>query len=176
MTRHIPRPILVLAVALCGAITSPLAAQARPFLAGAAGVGLDLNDQDGQGGADFGASAILGVRLATVSFGGEWAEISYGGDRKARVLGGFLRAHAFAGPQVAPYLVLGLGGYRFTPSGGGTSTAVGGSFGPGALFRLGERGRVRLLLEARFHTTFEKYANLTRQEFLSAMAGLQFGL
>lgn len=173
--------------ALLAAMAAPLQAQrwsddsprgasrAQPFLLGTAGLAADLNEQDGASGADFGTTVGVGFRVRTLSFGGEWSELRYGSDRKARVFGGFVRAGALGTRTVRPYLVLGLGAYRFTPTAGGGSTVLGGSFGPGATFALGG-GRLRAVLEARFHTTFDQYATRTRQELLTAMAGLELGL
>lgn len=181
------RPLLPLALAALVAAALPLHGQgwsddarrspagARPFVLGTAGLAADLNEQDGASGADFGTTMGVGVRVRTLSFGGEWSELRYGADRKARVFGGFVRAGALGTRTVRPYLVLGLGAYRFTPTAGGGSTVFGGSFGPGATFALGG-GRLRAVLEARFHTTFDQYATRTRQELLTAMAGLELGL
>ena len=181
------RPLVPLALAALVAAALPLRAQgwsddprrapggARPFVVGTAGLAVDLNEQDGASGADVGTTLGVGFRLRTLSLGGEWSELRYGADRKARIFGGFVRAGALGTRAVQPYLVLGLGAYRFTPTAGGASTIFGGSFGPGALFTLGG-GRLHAVLEARFHTTFDQYATLTRQELLTAMAGLQIGL
>lgn len=183
------RPVapLVLTAWLATLALAPLPAQgwadephpsgggARPFAVGTAGLAVDLNEQDGGSGAGLGTTVGVGFRVRTLSFGGEWSELRYGADRKARVFGGFVRAGALGSRTVRPYLVLGLGAYRFTPTAGGTSTIFGGSFGPGATFGLGG-GRLRAVLEARFHTTFDQYATRTRQELLTAMAGLELGL
>jgi hypothetical protein len=148
-------------------------AQGRPFVGGGAGLAFDLNEQAGETGGGFGYYGDIGIRFRSLAIGGEYQKLQYGDDRKARTVGGFVRAHAFDTQQVSPYLVLGIAAYRFSPVAGGSTNTVGGSFGLGTLVRLGDSG-LRLQLEARFHTSFDQYANLTRQELLAATAGVQW--
>lgn len=169
------RRTTLLPLLLLVAVPAVAAGQSRLFVAGLAGAGFSLNDIGPGTGGGFGAQGALGVGLRGLSLGGEVAEHRLGYDRKVRILGGFVRLSALGTGPVQPYLALGVGAYRYTPGAGGGSTSLGGSIGPGALFRLGVP-RVSLLLEARLHTDLDGVAQVSTQEFLGVLGGVQVGL
>lgn len=145
------------------------------FVAGLGGGSFTTGDAGPAGsGGGFAYQAEVGLRLSGAGFGAEYSHYDTGSDRKTNVYGGFLRISSFGSGAIRPYLVLGLGSYRFNPATGRSST-FGGSVGPGAIYRpLGSR--IGLLLEARFHTTFDHLSGVNSQEFLSVVGGLEFGL
>ena len=146
--------------------------QVPVFASGFAGGSLNLNDTGPVTGGGFAFQLDLGLHYPRASFGAEFARHSVGGGMKAEVLGGFLRVPSFGSGAVLAYAVLGLGNYRFNPPGTGLKTnRLGGSLGPGALFRLGRSG-LAFALEARFHSTFSNLPGLTNQQFITAIAGL----
>ncbi len=163
-------PLLILL-----AVPARASGQSRLFVAGLAGAGFSLNDVGPGSGGGFGGQGAIGVGLRGVALGGEVAEHSLGYDRKVRILGGFVRFSAFGAGPVQPYLALGVGAYRYAPVSGGGTTSLGGSIGPGAVFHLGVP-RISLLLEARLHTDLDGVAQVSTQEFLSVLGGVQVGL
>ncbi len=169
------RRIILLPLLLLLAVPAMAAAQSRLFVAGLVGAGFSLNDIGPGTGGGFGGQGALGVVLRGVALGGEVAEHSLGYDRKVRILGGFVRFSTFGTGPVQPYLALGVGAHRYAPASGGGTTSLGGSIGPGALFRL-RVPRVSLLLEARLHTDLNGVAQVSTQEFLSVLGGVQVGL
>jgi hypothetical protein len=166
------------AVALIGLVALPGAARGQvPVVAtGFAGGSLNIDDNGPVSGGGFAYQFDLGLHYPRISFGAEFAQHSVGGALKARVYGGFIRVPSVGTGAVRAYLVAGIGSYRFNPpAGGGVKTSsVGGSVGPGALFRLGSG--VAFALEARFHSTFSNLPGLTNQQFISATAGLDLRL
>lgn len=162
---------LVLGIAIGG----PLRAQVPLVIHGQAGIAVDVDDQDGASGAGFSGLTGIGVRIRTLEFGGEVGQHSLGRDRKAKQYGAWLRAFASGRGRVRAYLVAGLANYRYSPSNGNRTQAIGGSIGPGALFLLGD-APVGVLLEARFHSGFDRLGVIASQEFLTLSAGLRIGL
>jgi hypothetical protein len=160
-------------------LTTPTLARAQVplFVAGFAGGAFNTNDNSPVGNSGgFAYQIDIGVRLARVAFGAEFAQHNTGHDLKSTVYGGFVRLPSFIGQgRVRVYLIAGLGNYRFNPAGGQGSSTVGGSLGPGVSFGL--RGTpLAVNLEARFHATFEKLPRLNNQQFVSVLAGLELGL
>jgi len=162
---------------LLAVLTLPagLNAQSPFFATGLAGAGFSLNDIGPGTGGGFGYQGAVGVALRRVSIGGEMTQQALGYDRKARILGGFVRFSAPVSGPIQPYLTLGVGAYRFAPVSGTATTILGGSVGPGALFRLG-MPRVRLVLEARIHTDLHGVARVSTHEFVTALGGFQVDL
>jgi hypothetical protein len=152
-------------------------AQLPLFVAGFAGGAFDTDDNGAGGGSGgFAYQTDVGVRLPRVSFGAEFGQHNTGGDLKSKVYGGFVRLAALVveGP-VQVYLVAGIANYRFSPSGGRSSSTVGGSVGPGVTFRL--RGTPAAVgLEARYHSTFDQLPRINNQQFVSVLGGLQLSL
>lgn len=173
MRRPFPLPLLLLLLPLL--VPATAAAQSRLFVAGLVGAGFSLSDVGPGTGGGFSGQGAVGVGIRGVTLGGEVADHSLGYDRKVRIIGGFARFSAFGAGPVQPYLALGVGAYRYALVSGGGTTSLGGSIGPGALFRLGVP-RVRLLLEARLHTDLDGVAQVSTQEFLSVLGGVQIGL
>lgn len=169
------RRIVLFSLVLLLAVPARAAAQSRLFVAGLAGAGFSLSDVGPGTGGGFGGQAALGIGLRGVALGGEVADHALGHDRKVRVLGGFARFSAFGAGPIQPYLSLGIGAYRYTPGSGGGTTALGGSIGPGARFRLSVP-RVSLLLEARLHSDLDGAARVGTREFLSVLGGVQVGI
>lgn len=167
--------LALIPVVLFLALPGTLHGQVRFMAAGMAGAGFSLNDIGPGTGGGFGYQGAVGVVLRRFTIGGEVGEHSLGFDRKARIIGGFLRFSGFGSGRIQPYFVLGVGGYRYAPASGASSTAIGGSLGPGARFQLGSP-RVSLLLEARLHTDLEGARQVSIQEFLTVMGGFQIGL
>lgn len=149
-------------------------AQLPLLAAGFAGGAFNTDDNgpdEGSGG--FAFQADLGLRLSRVSFGAELAHHKTSGALKTKVYGGFLRLPSLVGDgPVQVYFVAGLGNYRFAPSGGGESSTLGGSLGPGVSIRL-QHTPIALDLEARFHSTFEQLPRINSQQFLSLLGGLE---
>lgn len=165
----IRRRLLVLLPLL---VVSGLRAQVPLFVSGAGGLSIDVGDDSRTSGtgAGIGWQAEVGVRLKRAEFGGEVGDHRLGNDRKARTYGGFLRIPAGELARFRPYVVLAVGAYQYSPAPGGNSTHLGGSGGPGARFLLGNRAG--FLLEARFHTTFDKVTSIQAQDFIAVLAGL----
>lgn len=166
------RRSLVLAGLVSVCIAAPVAAQLQGFVNGAGGVALAINDDlAGGSGASWAVQGEAGVNLSRVVLGGEVAQFKTANDRKVKVFGAFFRVSSFGNGMVRPYLVTGLGAYR-TSAAGDSRTSVGGSVGPGALFRV--RGTpLSFLLEARFHTTFDRQPGLNTQQFLAILGGAE---
>lgn len=165
---------LALIQVLLLALPGMLSGQVRFMAAGTAGAGFSLNDIGPGTGGGFGYQGAVGVVLRRITIGGEVGEHSLGFDRKARIFGGFVRFSGFGNGPIQPYFALGVGAYRYAPSSGG-ATALGGSVGPGARFRLGSP-RVSLLLEARLHTDLRGARQVSTQEFVTVLGGFQLGL
>ncbi len=164
-----------LVLALAGAFAPPVVAQWRGFLSSSAGIAVSTsNDTPGGNGAGFAVQAQGGLWLSRVAIGGEVGQHATGRDRKIKMFGAFLRVPAMTPGPVRPYLVTGLGAYRYGPDSGNRRTSIGGSVGPGALFRLG--GPLSLLLEARFHATFDRQPGLNTQQFFSVLGGAELRL
>ena len=155
-------------------VPSGLQGQVPLFVTGFAGAAFNTDENTpSEGGGGFSYQTEVGLRFRHVSFGGEFGQHSTGGDFKTRVFGGFARFPSYLGDgPVQIYLALGLGAYRFSPSGGKSSTTVGGSLGPGVSFGL--RGSpVAFNLEARFHSTFDRLPTINHQQFVSALGGVE---
>lgn len=165
-----------LLVAGLGVLATPVQAQLRGFVNAAAGIAVSTSDDLPEGnGAGFGMQGEAGVWLPRVAIGGEVAQHNTTSDRKVKIFGAFLRIPSFTSGVVRPYLVTGIGAYRYSVDGFGSRTSVGASVGPGALFRL--RGSpLSVLLEARFHTTFNRQAGLNTQQFFAIMGGAELRL
>jgi hypothetical protein len=166
-----------LVVLLLALSASPAVGQLRGFINGAAGVAVPIGDDipDNGGGAGFALQGEAGVWVSRVGLGAEVAQHNTGSDRKVKVFGAVLRIPSFGGGMVRPYLVTGLGAYRYSVRDAGSRTSVGGSVGPGALFRL--RGTpASIMLEARFHATFDRQPGLNTQQFFAILAGAELSL
>ncbi len=149
---------------------TPAAAQVRGFVNAAGGAAIAINDDLSQGtGAGWAVQSEIGLNLSRVMLGGEVAQFKTARDRKVKVFGAFFRVASFGSSRIRPYLVTGLGAYRYS-AGGDSRTSVGGSVGPGAPFHLRDTP-FSFLLEARFHTTFDRQPGLNTQQFLAIMAG-----
>jgi hypothetical protein len=153
----------------------PLAAQLPLIVHGAAGIAFDVGDVVPVTGAGVVVLGGVGLLIHHVAFGGEVGRYALGGDRRARLVGAFLRLPALAGRQVAPYFVLGLGCYRYSPAAGSHDQAFGGSVGPGLAVAISRR-RARLLFEARFHGALDRSGTIGGQDFVSVAAGVELGL
>ncbi|HWA15666.1 MAG TPA: hypothetical protein VG817_04480 [Gemmatimonadales bacterium] len=167
------RGLLVLAgLVAAGLAASPAEAQLEGFVNGAGGIAVGINDDLAHGsGASWAVQGQAGLNLSRFVVGGELAQFQPTTDRKVKVFGAFFRIAAFADRPVRPYLVTGLGAYRYSAA-GDSRTSIGGSVGPGALFQL--RGSpLSFLLEARFHTTFDRQPGLNTQQFLAILAGAE---
>ncbi len=169
------RSRLALLVGLAFAAPETAVAQLPLVASGMAGVSFDINDDDPVSGAGFSFLAEVGLAYSRIEFGAEAGQHNLGRDRKARQYGAFVRFTAPALRRVVPYLVAGLAQYRFSPAGSGSSHALGGSLGPGVRFGL-DQAHLALLLEARFHTSFERARVISSQDFVSVSAGLRLAL
>jgi hypothetical protein len=165
---------LVLAVCACLGSTA-LKAQVPVFITGSAGASLDVDSSDPVTGGGFCYLAGIGLRLTRVHFGGEIASHGLGHSRTARQLGAFARLPAMTRGPVRPYLVVGVADYRYDANSVPHRGALGGSIGAGAEFAVLSR-HAGLVLEARFHTAFDKIGTISTQDFLSIGLGLDFGL
>jgi hypothetical protein len=153
-------------------LAGPAQAQSRGFVNGAGGAAVSINDDlPGGSGAGWAAQGQAGLSLSRVMLGGEVGQFKTARDRKVKVFGGFIRVSSFGAGAVRPYLVTGLGAYRYSIA-GESRTSVGASVGPGALFRI-HGTPLSFLLEARFHTTFDRHPGLTTQQFLAILAGAE---
>ena len=166
---------LVVLALLLAAFAGGLGAQVPLVVHGLGGIAVDIDDQDAASGAGFSLLTGVGIRLRTLEFGGEFGHQSLGDDRKAKQYGGWLRVFAPGRGGLRAYLVAGIANYRYSPATGSRSQAMGGSIGPGLLLRLGDP-RAALLLEARFHSGFDRLGVIASQEFLTVSAGLRLGL
>lgn len=173
MRRDAPRRMLPLVVLLFAA-TAPLTLRAQvQFVAhGLGSVSVDVDDQDAASGAGFGFMAGAGIRLRNLEFGGEYGQHGLGEDRKAKQYGGWIRVFATGPSRVRLFLVAGIADYRYSPASGSRSHSVGGSIGPGVLIPLGS-ARTSIMLEARFHSGFDRLGVIASQEFLSISAGVR---
>jgi hypothetical protein len=156
---------------------SPASAQLRGFINSAAGIAVPIGDDlpDTGGGAGFAVQGEVGLWVSRIGLAAEVAQHNTGGDRKVKVFGGVLRIPSWTQGPVRPYLATGLGAYRYSIEGVGSRTSVGGSVGPGALFRL--RGTpAAIMLEARFHATFDRQPGVNTQQFFAIMAGAELSL
>jgi len=164
------RLLLTLAVLV---IPAGLPAQLPLMAAGFGGASFNTNENSpGGGSGGFSFQTELGIRLPRVTFGAEFSQHKTGGDLKSKVYGGFVRLPSFLGEgPVHVYLVVGLGTYRFDPSGGKGSSTIGGSLGPGVSFGLHEVP-LAVNLEGRFHSTFENLPRINNQQFVSVLGGL----
>ena len=153
-------------------LSDPLVAQVRGFAAATAGAAFDLDQSIPGSGFGFAFVTSAGVWVRRIQLGVEYGQHTRGSSRKATEYGMLLRLPAVATGGLRPYLAGGLAEYRFDPAQGGTTNAFGGSLGPGVWVRLG-RTRVALLVEARFHTTFEQLASIAGRDFATVSTGLQ---
>jgi hypothetical protein len=150
-------------------------AQIPLFVTGSVGASYDVDDRDPRAGGGFAYLTGVGLWFPRVAFGAEFGQHALGGDRKTKQYGAFVRFPATSGGRVRPFFVAGLADYRYTPASGGKSHALGANVGPGVTVALASE-RASLLLEARFHASFDRIAAISSQEFLSIMLGLQLGL
>ncbi len=148
-----------------------LAAQAHGFGLLLGGIATDADNSSS--GSDVAFSLGGGLQLGLVGFGLEVGEQHTGNDNKSDLLGGFFRVVAPTG-RFRPFVVGGLGVYRFAPGGIFDRTRGGASLGGGLLADLGLR-RVRLALEARYHSVFDKEPGLAAQRFATVLGGVQIG-
>lgn len=163
-------------VVLVASLTAaPVEGQVRGFVSASAGVAVSTSDDTPSGsGAGFSAQAQGGIWLSRVALGGEVAQHATGQDRKLKLFGAFFRLPAMTPGPVRPYLVTGLGVYRYGSDDAGHRTSIGGSVGPGALFHIG--GPVSAQVEARFHATFDRQPGLNTQQFVAITAGVELKL
>ncbi len=168
MRRLIAMAGLLAAIGLAG----PAQAQERGFVSGTGGAAISINDDLPEGsGAGWAVQGQAGLALARVMLGGEVSQFKTASDRKVKVFGAFLRVSSLGTGAVRPYLVTGLGAYRYSVA-DASRTSVGASAGPGALFQV--RGTpLSILLEARFHTTFDRQPGRNTQQFLAVLAGAE---
>ncbi len=159
---------------LLGLLPAGASAQLPVFASGSAG-GAFNTDENTPGGTSggFAYQAQLGVRLRRLAFGGEYASYDTGADATSRLFGGFVRFPSYLGDSPTQiYLVIGLGVYRFSPPSGRSSTAVGGSLGPGV--SIGFRNvPLAFLAEVRFHSTFDKLPRINNQQYLAVLGGVE---
>lgn len=148
-------------------------AQVPLEVTGAAGASFDLDDRNPESGGGFSFLTGIGVRLSRLTVGAEFGQHTTGNDRKAKQYGVFVRLPAVTEGRVRPYFVLGIADYRYSPAFGGRTHAVGGSVGPGLQLAVAST-HVHLLLEARFHTSFDRIGTISSQEYLGVGAGLGF--
>lgn len=154
-----------------------LSAQIPVMLAGFGGVAFPTDENTpGESNGGFSFQGDVGLRLRHISLGAEYGQHKTGNNSKSEILGGFLRLPSYIGEgSVQVYLVMGLGAYRFDPSGGKSSTTVGGSLGPGVSFGL-RNTSLAVDVEARFHSTFDQLPRINSQQFISAIVGLELRL
>lgn len=74
-----------------------------------------------------------------------------------------------------PFFIAGVADYRYSPAPSRKSRALGASVGPGLIVTL-VPARATVVLQARFHSSFDRVAAVSSQEFVSVMLGLEFGL
>lgn len=168
------RVVCLVAVIALLSLPARLAAQLPVVVAGFVGVAFPTDENtpnEGNGGFSF--QTDVGLRLHHFSIGGEFGQHKTGSNSKTKVYGGFLRLPSYIGEgSVQIYLVMGLGAYQFAPSGGKSSTTLGGSLGPGVSFAL--RGTpIAVDVEVRFHSTFDQLPRINNQQFISAIGGLE---
>jgi hypothetical protein len=150
----------------------PLAGQAKGF--GMLLGGLATDADNSSSGSDVAFALGGGLQTGLIGFGLEVGEQHTGGDHKSDLLGGFFRVVAPVG-RFRPFVVGGLGVYRFAPSGVFDRTRGGASLGGGLLVDLGLR-RIRFALEGRYHSVFDKEPGLFAQRFVTVLGGVQVGL
>ncbi len=169
------RKRLGLCLGLVLGLPAGAAAQLPLVATGMAGVSFDIDDRDPVSGGGFSFLSEVGLAYPRIEFGAEVGQHRLGNDRKAGQYGAFIRFTAPASRRAVPYLVAGLAQYRYTPAGSGSTHALGGSLGPGV--RLGlDQGHLALVLEARFHTSFERARVISSQDFIAVSAGLRLAL
>lgn len=167
---------LLLLLALPLAPAKAVQAQLPLFVGGLAGGAFNTDDNlPGGSGGGFTFQTNIGLRLPRVAFGGEYGEHRTGGDFKTRVFGAFVRLPSAGNGPVRLYLTAGLGAYQVTPTSGASSTTAGGSLGPGADLTLIPR-RLGFVVEARFHSTFDRLPRINRQQFIAILGGLELRL
>jgi hypothetical protein len=162
-------------VVLLSVAAPPIHAQVPLFVAGFAGAAFDVGSDAPNAGGGFGYQGEVGARLGGLVLAGEYGHFVTGQDHKAQLFGAVVRLPAVSTGAVRPYLIAGLGEYKYAPVIGGKSRALGGSAGLGAFFTFGSE-RVGGLLEARFHSAFTGLGSLSSREFAAVLAGLQIGL
>jgi hypothetical protein len=168
------RIVRLLAVLAVLALPAGLSAQLPLVVAGFAGVAFPTDQNTpGESSGGFSFQGDIGVRLRHLSVGAEYGQHKTGNNSKSEVFGGFLRLPSYVGEgPVQIYLVMGLGAYRFDPSGGKSRTTAGGSLGPGVSFGVRDTP-VAFDIEVRFHSTFDQLPRINSQQFISAIAGLE---
>jgi hypothetical protein len=163
-------PLLLVALAVRPA---PASAQVPIAVSGFAGGAFPTDDSSpGDRGGGFAFQTRVGLHYSRVAFGGEFGQYTTTSALKARVYGGFVRFSSLSSGVAQLYLVVGLGAYRFSPSTGSSSTVLGGSLGPGVSLALGD-SPARILMEARFHSTFDQLRSLNRQQYVAVLGGLE---
>jgi hypothetical protein len=164
------RLALVLTLLIPG-LARPGLGQVAVIATGAAGASFDIDDRDPETGGGFSFLTGFGLRLSRVSFGAEFGQHAVGQDRKAKQYGVFVRLPATTGGRAEPYFVLGVADYRYSPAAGGKTHSLGGSVGPGVFVNVA-RSPVRVLFEARFHTSFDRISTISSQDYVAISAGL----
>lgn len=149
----------------------PATGQVAVVVTGAAGASFDIDDRDPETGGGFSFLTGIGLRLSRVSFGAEFGQHAVGQDRKAKQYGVFVRLPATTGGRAEPYFVLGVADYRYSPATGGKTHSLGGSVGPGVFVNVA-KSPVRVLFEARFHTSFDRISTISSQDYVAISAGL----
>lgn len=166
---------LVVLAALVSLAPLRAPAQVPLEITGTAGATFDVDDRDPESGGGFSFLTGIGLRLPRLTLGAEFGQHTVGNDRKAKQYGAFVRVPATTEGRVRPYFVLGIADYRYSPAFGGRTHAIGGSVGPGLRLSV-VPSRIHLLLEARFHTSFDGIGTISSQEYLGVSAGLGFSL
>lgn len=164
------RSLLVLMLFL-PCLIRPATGQVAVVVTGAAGASFDIDDRDPETGGGFSFLTGIGLRLSRVSFGAEFGQHAVGQDRKAKQYGVFVRLPATTGGRAEPYFVLGVADYRYSPATGGKTHSLGGSVGPGVFVNVA-KSPVRVLFEARFHTSFDRISTISSQDYVAISAGL----
>ena len=159
---------------LLGLLPAGVCAQVPLFVTGSAGAAIDIDQTDPVTGGGFAFLAGIGLRYPRFSFGAEFAQHSLGHDRKAKQYGVFGRLPAVTAGAVRPYLVIGVADYRYSPTSGRRTHALGGSLGPGVAFRVLSQ-RVGIVIETRFHSSFDQIGTISSQDFVGITVGLDLG-
>jgi hypothetical protein len=162
-------------ISLLVLLARPVQAQLPVYIAGFAGAAFDVGSDAPNSGGGFSYQGQIGARVGKVVVGAEYGHHTMGQDRKAQVFGALIRIPALATGIVRPYFVAGIAEYKYAPSIGGKSRALGGSAGLGAFFTFGSE-QVGAVLEARFHSAVSGLGSLSSREFAAVLAGLQIGL
>ena len=171
----LPSVIRISALALLvGLLPGGAGAQMPVFVSGSAGAAVDIDETDPVTGSGFAFLAGIGLRFPRFAIGAEFGQHSLGHDRKAKQYGVFGRLPAVTTGRVRPYLVIGVADYRYSPTTGRRTHALGGSLGPGiALSVLAPR--VGIIIETRFHSGFDQTGTLSSQDFVGITMGLDLG-